>query len=321
MHLCIGKSTLRRLHRNFRQIYITVLRMICPQVYGFFSGDSQLRPAAILRTQPAAVYTSLQLPVPCIRGFQRFFDDSSNQPGYWPALTQRGGPCIIFHVSSPSAILPHIDAALFDLDGTLVETNIDFSGMKRSTVDLCAKRGADRAALQQLDILAAVEHTAAFLAPEERPAFRQEAWDMLESIELSHLAGASPRPHAEELLSEMHARGIRIGIVTRNCRRATDTLLRLLPDVVTVSLSREDVSRTKPDPLHIRTALEAMDLPALSTLMAGDHLMDVQAGVAAGCITVGLLFDREPGYFDGHGAHAALRDLRELANALFHPDR
>lgn len=236
-------------------------------------------------------------------------------------MTRRSGPCIIFHVSSQPAILPHIDAALFDLDGTLVETNIDFSGMKGSTVEMCAKRGADRAVLQSLDILSAIEHTATLLSSAEQHAFRREAWDMLESIELRHLAGASARPHAGELLGEMHARGIRIGIVTRNCRRATDTLLHLLPDVVDLSLSREDVSRTKPDPLHIRAALEVMDVPAQCTLMAGDHLMDVQAGVAAGCITVGLLFDREPGYFDGHGAHAALRDLKELAHALFHPDR
>jgi len=227
---------------------------------------------------------------------------------------------IIWDVSS-LPLLQDIEAALFDLDGTLVETNIDFTLMKRRTLELAARHGADPGALAGLDILSIIEETAATMPSGRAGEFRRRAWDTLEEMEMESLTRARVMDGCEELLRELQRRGIRTGIVTRNCRRAAAILVDMLPLKVDVWLAREDVSRTKPDPAHIRAALDALRVEAQRALMVGDHPMDVRAGREAGCRTVGLLGGREPGYFDEAGPDAVFPDLRSLCDALLGVDR
>ena len=69
---------------------------------------------------------------------------------------------IISDVSSTNkARLRGISAVLFDLDGTLAETRIDFSAMKGAMLAQARGRGLEAANLSGLDILAIVEQAAA----------------------------------------------------------------------------------------------------------------------------------------------------------------
>ncbi len=218
-------------------------------------------------------------------------------------------------------LLQDIAAVLFDLDGTLVETGIDFTLMKRRTLELCQRHGADAASLDGLDILTIIEEAAAGMAAAQASGFRREAWAMLEEMEMQSVPGARLMDGCAELLQELRGRGLRTGIVTRNCRRAAAILIGMLPVPVDVWLAREDVSRTKPDPLHVLEALNVLGVRPENALMVGDHLMDIRAGREAGCRTAGLLGGRQPGYYDGTGADAVFPDLRSLCDALFGPHR
>lgn len=229
---------------------------------------------------------------------------------------------IISDVSSTNkARLRGISAVLFDLDGTLAETRIDFSAMKGAMLAQARGRGLEAADLSGLDILAIVEQTAARLPQSEREAYREEAWRTLEEFELRHISEARPMPGAEDAVGRLHADGLRLGIVTRNCRAAAEHLAALLPPVFEVCLTREDVTRCKPDPLHIRAALELMRVGPKQAMMAGDHRMDVQAGKAAGAFAAGILAGRPHDYFDAYEPDAVFRTLKELADALIGPDR
>ncbi len=220
-------------------------------------------------------------------------------------------------VSDP---LIDIRAVLFDLDGTLVESSIDFVQMKRETINLCVSQGVDRDVLKGLDILNAVEHTLTTLPEDRRESFRDEAWRMLEDIELSYAKAASAKPFAGETLLELRRKGFKIAVVTRNCRRAVSAVMPLLPSVIDVILAREDVPRTKPDPLHLLAALDLLGVSGGQALMVGDHPMDICAGKAAGTKTVGLLFGQPPSYFDSENPDAVFPDMEALFNALFHTD-
>ena len=65
-------------------------------------------------------------------------------------------------MKSMKPLLARVEAALFDLDGTLVETNIDFPLMKREMITLAQEQGLDPQALARLDILAIVGRDDAF---------------------------------------------------------------------------------------------------------------------------------------------------------------
>lgn len=193
-------------------------------------------------------------------------------------------------------------AILFDLDGTLIETRIDFDLMKRETLRLARSAGIDAEGAEALDVLSIVEGARKKLGGEAGDAFRARAFALLEEIEISHCANPVDIPGASELLQTLDGNGVAVGIVTRNCRRVSERLVERGDLPHRALLTRDDVPRTKPDPAHLLAALASMgfasspDAPT-PCAMVGDHWMDVQGGRAAGMRTVGLLRGRDPSFF------------------------
>ena len=202
-------------------------------------------------------------------------------------------------------------AALFDLDGTLVHTRIDFGRMKRSALDMVEAAGLDPAEYRALDVLAIL--SAAALRVQDANRFLNEAEEMLVEIELAACEGAVEAEGARDTLQWLLDSGIRVGIVTRNCAPAVTRLLREIPLPHEVLLTRADTPRVKPDPIHLHLALERLEVGPERALMVGDHLMDVAGGKAAGMRTMGLLDpDRPPDYFRQVEPDGVIRSLPEL---------
>src|SRR2546423_1689994 len=100
------------------------------------------------------------------------------------------------HVSRMS--FTHVLAVLFDLDGTLVHTRIDFPGMKRAVLDLVAAAGLDPEEYRSLDSLAVLDAAAARLR--DAAAFRERAEEALVRIELAACEDAREAEGAAETL-------------------------------------------------------------------------------------------------------------------------
>ncbi len=213
-----------------------------------------------------------------------------------------------------------IRVALFDLDGTLIDTHIDFAAMKLEMLDLVAEQGLVSDRLRSLDILAIVEEGTELVrrttGHAAARAFRAAAFDRLRQIEVEQCASPVELVGASELLAALRSNGVKVGIVTRNSREVAQKLTergRLHRDVL---VTRDDVRRTKPDPDHLREALRllgAHGLPHDAVIMVGDHWMDILAGRRAGCRTVGLLRSRGPGWYDRAQPDVLFEDIAELA--------
>jgi len=224
-------------------------------------------------------------------------------------------------------LFPGLRAALFDLDGTLIETHIDFPLMKRETLALVARYGVEAEGLAALDILSVVERARERLEEagraEEGRRLRREAFALLEEIEVGHCANPVEIPGAAELLARLRAQDVRVGIVTRNCRIVSEKLLAAGNLICDVLLTRDDVPRTKPDPEHLFAALTALGVQVQCehrntrtsehpVIMVGDHWMDVQAGRAAGLKTVGILRGRMAEFFAAAPPDVLVNELAEL---------
>lgn len=206
-----------------------------------------------------------------------------------------------------------IRAVLFDMDGTLVETKIDFALMKREMLALGERHGIPASELHGLDILAAVKAIVNRLDPAEADRVHREAFDTLERIELAHSDSVHIIDGALELLSALRDAGIRIGIVTRNCRNAVRVSLDRTGVFHDVLLTRDDVHNTKPHPEHLLRAMDLLGVQPDESLTIGDHWMDIQGGRAAGTRTIGFLRpDRPEGFFDVCPPDLIIRDLEEL---------
>lgn len=204
-----------------------------------------------------------------------------------------------------------VRAVLFDLDGTLVHTHIDFDRMKREILELVASTGLDAERFREYDILSILASASPLL--EDATEFLAEADAALVRIELAACEGATEAEGAAETLSWLLEQGVRVGIVTRNSPQAVERVLRQIALPHEVLLTRADTPRVKPDPLHLRLALERLEAFPEYSVMVGDHRMDVQAGQAAGMRSVGVLTAERPaGYFDSLSPDAVVRAIPEL---------
>ncbi len=175
-----------------------------------------------------------------------------------------------------------LSAALFDLDGTLVHTHIDFGAMKGAVLAIVAEAGVETAPLRDRDSLAIVREVRTRLGAAEEPRFRAKCEAAMVACELAALSGAEAAYDAHGFLTWLRGRGVRVGIVTRNSRVAVSLLLERIPLPHDVLLTRNDVPRPKPDPAHLQIALERLGAVREEAIMVGDHPMDVVAGRAAG---------------------------------------
>jgi HAD superfamily hydrolase (TIGR01509 family) len=218
-------------------------------------------------------------------------------------------------------LFENLDAMLFDLDGTLVETNIDFPLMKREMLRMASEKGMPPDMLGTLDILGIVSRVEEYLhfdsRDDEAAGYKAEAFQVLEEIELRHSAHTKEIAFARELLDELRSRSIKIGIVTRNCRSASEMSLEITDLKPDVMLCREDVKQTKPHPEQLLTALRLLGTGSDNSIMVGDHIMDIKAGKAAGMKTIGVLLAERPGdFFDEVAPDAVVESLKDIIDAL-----
>lgn len=212
------------------------------------------------------------------------------------------------------APLAALRAVLFDLDGTLVETHIDFAAMTEAMLARAADAGVPASAVEGKDILGLVDAAAADIDKRggDAQAFRQAAHDDLEEREVQGCAHPVLLPGTDTLLRFLHGRGVKIGIVTRNCRRVSADLVARYALPHDVLLTRDDVRLAKPHPEHLWDALRVLGVAAGEAAMAGDHWMDVQAGQAACCAsTVGVLGRNGADWFAPCPPVFLVRDLGE----------
>src|SRR5438874_1004570 len=111
-----------------------------------------------------------------------------------------------------------VRAVLFDLDGTLVHTRIDFARMRRVALELVTEFGLDPEEYRVLDVLGILAAASTQL-PDSR-IFLERAEEALVEIELAACDGAVEAEGAVETLSWLRREGIRVGIVTRNSPQA-----------------------------------------------------------------------------------------------------
>lgn len=123
-----------------------------------------------------------------------------------------------------------------------------------------------------------------------------------------------------ELLDALEHMGLCWGIVTNKRKRFTDPLverLALTPRTSCV-VSGDTTAEAKPSPMPILHACDLLACQPQRTLYVGDDKRDIQAGQAAGCLTVAVSYGYlgHSGPLDSWGADLIIDHPADLASYL-----
>ena len=215
---------------------------------------------------------------------------------------------------------PGILAVVFDFDGTLALLNIDFQEMRRDILDLAESYGIPKEDLGQLFVLETIAEVRRRIGPESAGrdvAFSRRAMGLVADRERTGAANSLLFPGVKEMFGVLRGRGIRTGILTRNC---LDAVTVIFPDVHSYCdtvVTRDDTPRVKPDPEHIRVVLARLNVDPSLCAMVGDHPMDIAVAKKVGAFAIGVL----TGYssadeLKGAGAEMILEEVAEITNFL-----
>ncbi len=189
------------------------------------------------------------------------------------------------------------DAAIVDLDGTMLDTMGDFVAainlmlldlglgpVERSVVELRVGKGSEYLVKSVLSSLPAQSFLLSFAINKE--ANLESALALYQKhYKVVNGQHALIYPGVREGLRDLQQAGLKLACLTNKPLAFAQTLLKLkgLDGFFCVVFGGDSFARKKPDPLPLLKTCEALGTVPARTLMIGDSSNDAQAARAAGC--------------------------------------
>jgi len=174
-----------------------------------------------------------------------------------------------------------IRAAIFDLDGTLIDS---YQAIYLGFHHAYTQMGLAPMSYEQVKRVVGLglDHTFRELLGEERVPraiflFRKKYEEVFR--ENTRLL-----PDAREVLETLHGRGIRLAIATNKLGRFSREIFEHfgMENFFTVIVGDGDVPQNKPDPEMLQLAMEKMGVEKERTIFVGDSVIDIQTARNAG---------------------------------------
>lgn len=202
-------------------------------------------------------------------------------------------------------------AVLFDLDGTLIDTNNLILESYKHTF----KKHLDYIPNDNEIVKYFGEPLKITLSRFDSERIEEMYRTYVEYNEMNHDSMVKEMDYARETLEELKSKGILLGVVTSKRRIMAERGLRLfnLLDYFDVVITPEDTVKHKPDPEPILKACEKLKFEPKDVLFVGDSNFDILCGKNAGaktCLVKYTMLDLEellryePDY--------VIEDLREI---------
>ncbi len=200
---------------------------------------------------------------------------------------------------------PRPQAILFDLDGTLADTALDFYPAVNQL-----RRNQNKPELATKDIREQVSNGGYALAA---LAYDTTLDDPKISIYRQQLLQIYAQTIGQEsnlftgfttVLTQLEQQGLTWGIVTNKPRYLAELFLQRIQLNTPVLVCPDDVNNSKPAPDALLLAAETLHIAAENCWYVGDHIRDIQAAKAANMYALAASFGYLQATDDIHSWHA-----------------
>lgn len=210
-----------------------------------------------------------------------------------------------------------IKLIIFDLDGTLIDSLDDLTEAVNRMRTVFGLDGLDREAVRGM-VGQGARNLVERALPDAREPEVEQGLALFLTYNEEHIADRTVLyPAVRETLELLSARGFTSVVVSNKneslCRKVLGVLR--LDGFFAGIYGADSLPARKPSPEPLRHVMHACGCSADETIMVGDSINDVAAGLAAGVLTIGCTYGYgKPAELDG----AAIR-IREFAELLTLP--
>ena len=210
-----------------------------------------------------------------------------------------------------------VQAFIFDIDGTLVDTaqiHIDSwaRAFKESGIDIPADKirlqlGRRASEIVQSLVLGISEDNITHIVERKRTIFR-EYYPLIK-----------PFPMVKELFALLSKKGMKLALATSTTRYDAEFYVEILSikGLLGAVITAEDIQNSKPHPEIFLKAAEQLGVEPRESVVVGDSFHDIEAAKSAGMVAIGVL----TGGYSAEGLMAAgadkiYRDIKDLYNHI-----
>ena len=185
-----------------------------------------------------------------------------------------------------------------DMDGTLLDTHVDYTKMANLVFDQMVKMGVPESAIDRTDgfkfnLDSGIKYLVDQGRTDEIPLIHGQIAKAARDIEMQNLEEAKPFPGTVKTLKKLHEKGFKVGVLTRGCREYANAALEFckILDLIDDVVARDDYSEkeAKPSPVAMRHLANKLGVKPEEILYVGDHVFDYQCAHDAGAGFIGVL--------------------------------
>jgi phosphoglycolate phosphatase len=217
-------------------------------------------------------------------------------------------------------------AIIFDLDGTLIHSEIDFERMNSALIEIYLEQGVPRELMLigkgvSENMHVARDYLLKHLNEGQLTELEDTIETRLEEIELDSLPSVRPVEGAKEVILELRSNELEIGLLTRGSRKYAMAALRVakLKDDIDHMICRDDFPwwEAKPNGMALHRLARMIGVKPEECIVVGDHRMDMECAEIGGARFLGVLtgsLDR--GSWEAMGCPVVIGSIADLPRLL-----
>lgn len=205
-----------------------------------------------------------------------------------------------------------IRTVLFDLDGTIMDTNELIIGTFLHVLKDIVPPPFTREQIIPTMGITLEQQLRGF-------SKREDVTDLVKAYRdynlQRHDEMVKPFPHVVDVIEQLNDAGIQLGVVTTKIRLTTERALNMydLLDKMSVIVTVDDVEHPKPHPEPVLRAVKLLDADPSTTLMVGDSPADIVSANAAGVASCAVAWSlKGEQVLQQYNPRHIIHDMRDL---------